>query len=58
MLFGGEPVSGLVLVDGGFLLAILPPGAFLCLGLFVATKNAIDRRRQQTNRPLTSNSLR
>ena len=58
MLFGGEPVRGLVLVDGGFLLAILPPGAFLCLGLFVATKNAIDRRRQQTNRPLTSNSLR
>lgn len=58
MLFGGEPVSGLVLVDGGFLLAILPPGAFLCLGLFVAAKNAIDRRRQQTNRPLTSNSLR
>jgi len=58
MLFGGEPFSGLVLVDGGFLLAILPPGAFLCLGLFVAAKNAIDRRRQQTNRPLTSNSLR
>jgi electron transport complex protein RnfE len=58
MLFGGEPISGLVLVDGGFLLAILPPGAFLCLGLFVAAKNAIDRRRQQTNRPLTSNSLR
>jgi electron transport complex protein RnfE len=58
MLFGGEPVAGLVLVDGGFLLAILPPGAFFSLGLFVAAKNAVDRRRQQTTRPLKSNSLR
>jgi electron transport complex protein RnfE len=58
MLFGGEPMAGLVLVDGGFLLAILPPGAFLSLGLFVAAKNAIDWRRQRTTRPLQSNSLR
>ncbi|MEO1750134.1 electron transport complex subunit E [Thiofaba sp. EF100] len=28
----------------GFLLAILPPGAFIGLGLLVALKNAIDRR--------------
>ncbi len=58
MLFGGDPVNGLVIFDGGFLLAILPPGAFFSLGLFVAGKNALDRRRQQTNRPLSSNSLR
>ena len=58
MLFGGEPMPGLVLVDGGFLLAILPPGAFISLGLFVAGKNALDRRRQLVNRPLSSNSLR
>ncbi len=58
MLFGGEPMSGLVLVDGGFLLAILPPGAFISLGLFVAAKNALDRRKQQTNRPISSNTLR
>lgn len=58
MLFGGEPSSGLVIVDGGFLLAILPPGAFIALGLFVAGKNALDRRRQQINRPLSSNTLR
>jgi electron transport complex protein RnfE len=58
MLFGGEPMNGLVLVDGGFLLAILPPGAFISLGLFVAAKNALDRRRHQTNRPMTSNTLR
>lgn len=48
MLFGGEPLSGLVLVDGGFLLAILPPGAFLSLGLAVALKNLIDQRRRRT----------
>jgi electron transport complex protein RnfE len=58
MLFGGEPMSGLVVIDGGFLLAILPPGAFISLGLFVAVKNALDRRRQQTNRPMRSNALR
>jgi len=58
MLFGGEPHAGLSLVDGGFLLAILPPGAFISLGLFVALKNAIDRRRQQTTRPLRSNTMR
>jgi electron transport complex protein RnfE len=58
MLFGGEPMTGLVLVDGGFLLAILPPGAFISLGLFVAGKNALDRRRHQTNRPISSNTLR
>lgn len=44
MLIGGEPMSGLVLTDGGFLLAILPPGAFISLALFVAGKNALDLR--------------
>ena len=46
MLFGGEPTEGIVLFDGGFLLAILPPGAFISLGLAVAAKNALDRRRK------------
>ena len=32
---------------GGFLLAILPPGAFLGLGLLIALKNDIDRRLAQ-----------
>lgn len=31
----------------GFLLAILPPGAFLGLGLMIAIKNVIDRRLAQ-----------
>ena len=46
MLFGGEPSPGLALVDSGFLLAILPPGAFMSLALAVAAKNVFDRRRQ------------
>lgn len=40
----------------GFLLAILPPGAFLGLGLIIAMKNLIDRkiqRRQQQASPST-----
>jgi electron transport complex protein RnfE len=47
MLFGGEPMRGLALADRGFLLAILPPGAFFSLALAVAAKNALDRRRTQ-----------
>ncbi|NOX76091.1 MAG: electron transport complex subunit E [Gammaproteobacteria bacterium] len=31
----------------GYLLAILPPGAFLGLGLLIALKNVIDKRRAQ-----------
>jgi electron transport complex protein RnfE len=50
MLFGGEQMNGLVLTDGGFLLAILPPGAFISLALFIAGKNAYDRRRHKARR--------
>lgn len=32
-------------LDSSFLLAILPPGAFIGLGLMIALKNAIDARR-------------
>lgn len=46
MLFGGDPQGGFVVVDGGFLLAILPPGAFFSLALAVAGKNYLDRRRR------------
>jgi len=34
----------------GFLLAILPPGAFIGMGLIIALKNIIDRRMQKTQR--------
>lgn len=46
LLIGGEPMTGFVLVDQGWLLAILPPGAFFALALAIAGKNVIDRRRQ------------
>lgn len=47
MLTGGEPVRGIVFVDGGWLLAVLPPGAFFSLALVIAGKNAIDARRRK-----------
>ncbi|MGI9237080.1 MAG: electron transport complex subunit RsxE [Woeseiaceae bacterium] len=46
MLLGGEPMRGLVLTDGGWLLAVLPPGAFFSLALAIALKNVVDRRRR------------
>jgi electron transport complex protein RnfE len=32
-------------VEQSFLLAILPPGAFIGLGLMIALKNVIDQKR-------------
>jgi electron transport complex protein RnfE len=58
MLLGGEPMRGLVIADGGLLLVILPPGAFLCLALAVAARNAIDQRRQSSDRAALSRRLR
>lgn len=46
MLTGGSPMRGFAVTDGGFLLALLPPGAFFSLALAVAAKNALDRRRK------------
>ncbi len=37
----------------GYLLAILPPGAFLGLGFLIAGKNAIDRRQARKSRTVT-----
>lgn len=58
MLFGGEPMRGLVLVDGGWLLAVLPPGAFFSLALAVAAKSAIDRKRAIARRNAMPSRLR
>jgi electron transport complex protein RnfE len=52
MLFGGEPVRGIVLAEHGWLLMVLPPGAFFSLALAIAAKNAIDRRRKDARTPL------
>jgi electron transport complex protein RnfE len=58
MLLGGEPMRGLVLVDGGWLLAILPPGAFFSLALAVAAKNYFDRKRDAARRASMPRKLR
>ncbi len=47
MVLGGTALRGLVIVDGGWLLAILPPGAFFSLALAIAAKNIMDRRRRE-----------
>ena len=52
MLFGGEPVRGIVLVENGWLLLVLPPGAFFSLALAIAAKNAIDGRRRNSRAAL------
>jgi len=38
----------------GFLLAILPPGAFIGLGLLIALKNVIDARRKALPAPTSA----
>ena len=48
MITGGYSFAGFSFADSGFLLAILPPGAFFSLALAVAAKNAIDRRRRKS----------
>ncbi len=40
----------------GFLLAILPPGAFIGLGFILALKNIIDKKRQTKKRILIANA--
>lgn len=58
LLFGGEAGAGIAIVDGGWLLALLPPGAFFSLGLAVAVKNSIDRRRYLKRRHAVPHSVR
>ena len=52
MLFGGEAIRGLVITDGGWLLAVLPPGAFFSLALAIAAKNIVDQRRRKYHQRL------
>lgn len=42
---------------GGFLLAVLPPGAFIGLALLIALKNAIDGRRAQRALPTSAQAI-
>lgn len=57
MLVGGEPLRGLVIADGGWLLAILPPGAFFSLGLAIAGKNVLDRRGRADSAPVVRRTM-
>jgi len=57
-IVGGDPLRGLVLADSGWLLAILPPGAFFSLALAVAWKNHIDQKRRAARRATMPRSLR
>lgn len=53
LLFGPMAANWeLTVIDnyGGFLLAILPPGAFLGLGLIIAGKNVIDKRLKEAQK--------
>jgi len=52
MLFGGEPVRGIVLAENGWLLLVMPPGAFFSLALAIAAKNALDERRKDARTAL------
>jgi electron transport complex protein RnfE len=57
LMFGEAARTWTVTLVGdysGFLLAILPPGAFIGLGLLIALKNVIDRRRQRRTAPATA----
>jgi Na+-translocating ferredoxin:NAD+ oxidoreductase subunit E len=47
MFAGAGAPGGLSFADSGFLLAILPPGAFFSLALAVAAKNALDQRKRR-----------
>ncbi|NHN79062.1 electron transport complex subunit E [Azotobacter chroococcum] len=55
LLFGPAATDWhIVLIDDykGFLLAILPPGAFIVLGLLIALKNRIDEQRAERARAM------
>lgn len=47
MFAGGDAMRGLAFSDSGFLLAILPPGAFFSLAVAVAAKNVLDQRKRR-----------
>jgi electron transport complex protein RnfE len=57
-LMFGESASQLTIIVfeeyRGFLMALLPPGAFIGLGLIVALKNAIDAKQSTKQAPVNS----
>lgn len=60
LMFGeGARALQITLIEDyrGFLLAILPPGAFIGLGLLIAVKNVIDKRIADSKRVLSSQRI-
>lgn len=59
MLFGATAASWQIDVHGGFLLLLLPPGAFFVLAALVATRNAVAHRAARSavaaNKPALKN---
>lgn len=55
LLFGERfPDNGIVIGDYGFLLALLPPGAFLGLGLLIALRNFTQQRLREQDIPAST----
>jgi electron transport complex protein RnfE len=52
LLFGAQDVT-LHFADTGFLLMVLPPGAFLTLGCLIALKNYLEMRRRERGKTLS-----
>lgn len=52
LLFGDKDVT-LHFTDTGFLLMVLPPGAFLTLGCLIALKNYLEMRRRERGKTLS-----
>ena len=60
LLFGDAARNWTInFIDGysGFLLAILPPGAFIGLGLLIAAKNVLDHHRQKRTAPIGAGEM-
>jgi len=52
MLFGPAATAWKIhLMDGGLLLLLLPPGAFLVVGFLIALKNVVDKQLAQRTPP-------
>lgn len=60
LMFGeGSQWLKIVLIEDyrGYLLAILPPGAFIGLGILIAIKNVIDKKQEQRQKSLAEKQL-
>ena len=59
LMFGSIGASMTITISEnypGFLLAVLPPGAFIGLGLLIAVKNIIDKRQQAPQTVVTADA--